>query len=417
MSQSSCVYSTQLTVIRSTVRNCLERLWLCYSSPILQSSAHLLILLAVCLSVAAVTSTLLFYWLIDLLKYGIHTVLAAVAIYATAVSLLLTIIHPFRCAFTLIFPTLFTQQGRKLLLSTSVMIVVLYILPNIAANIATLTNVVKCTSEKLSQSLLNSSQLINTIKDNLVGRAADAVDLSFVQTLHDFDHTTKINISEVKERLHFLSERVKDDFSDVKSQIQSLKLLFSRIFAAVFVLYLFSESVSYLWSYLTSVRFDNTYITAALRKKGVENRIVVELKDVKDGVNSTSFRITKKELFRCLTPALIITLYLIMTVETEPAICPIFASNCLFELINFNKTYTALIQTSPHMCEVQSSQLNPGVVVALMFLYLLSFSMLPLDVYARRLRWKVAASFFPYQEERRVEFLFKKILTKRKGNE
>lgn len=296
------------------MKRSLKTLWLCYSSPTPQAASHLLALLVLCLSLAAVTSSLLFYWLINLLRYNIQTALVAVGIYATAVFILSALIHPFRCAFTLIFPTLFTQQGRKLLLSTSVMIVVLYVLPNMAANIATLTHVVKCTSEKLSQSLLSSSELINTIKENMVTTAKEKVDHNLVQTLRDFDHTTNINVSEVKGRLHFLSQRVKEDFSEIKSEVQCLKLLFSRVFAAVFVLYLFVESVMYIRSYLTSVRFDNTYLTSGLRKKAVEKGLVVESKDVKNGVKSTSFRITKRELFRCLAPALVITLYLLMTV-------------------------------------------------------------------------------------------------------
>ncbi len=103
--------------VRASVRSSMEALWLCYSSPTPQSASHLLALFVVCLSLAAVTASLLFHWLIDLLKYDIQTALVAVGIYATAVFILSSLIHPFRCAFTLIFPTLFTRQGRKLLLS------------------------------------------------------------------------------------------------------------------------------------------------------------------------------------------------------------------------------------------------------------------------------------------------------------
>uniref|UniRef100_A0A8C2ELN1 Osteoclast stimulatory transmembrane protein n=1 Tax=Cyprinus carpio TaxID=7962 RepID=A0A8C2ELN1_CYPCA len=435
--------------VRASVRSSMEVLWLCYSSPTPQSASHLLTLLVLCLSLAAVTASLLFHWLIDLLKYNVQTALVAVGIYAIAVFILSSLIHPYRCAFTIIFPTSFTQQGRKLLLSTSMMIIVLYVLPNIAANIATLTHVVKCASEKLSQSLLSSSELINTIKDNIVRRAEESKYESLLQMLCDFKHTTHINVSEVKRRLHLLSQRVQEDFSEVKSQVQDLKLLFSRIFAAVFVLYLFTESVMYLRSYLTSVRFDNTYITGGLRKKGAEKGIVVEAKDVKNGVNSTSFRITQKELFKCLAPAVVITLYLLLTISlivldhflyylvklgvpwisnmpstnigininfkvVEVDIRQIFSSNCQVELLNFNRTYTALIPSDPNVCEAQSSKLNPSVVTMLVFLYLFSYTLLPLEVYARRIRRKVAASFFQAQEGRRVEFLIKKIKIKQK---
>jgi len=95
-------------------------------------------------------------------------------------------------------------------------------------------------------------------------------------------------------------------------------------------------------------------------------------------------------------------------------LCHLFNSNCLVESVNFNRLYAALIHSDPNVCEAQSSKLNPSVVMALVFLYLFSYTLLPLEVYARRLRRKVAASFFRQQEERRVEFLLKKILSKQK---
>lgn len=101
-------------------------------------------------------------------------------------------------------------------------------------------------------------------------------------------------------------------------------------------------------------------------------------------------------------------------VVTEVGICQIFSSDCQKELFNFKRNYGALILSDPNVCESQSSKLNPSVVTALVFLYLFSYSLLPLEVYARRLRRKVAASFFQQQEERRVEFLIKKIQTKQK---
>lgn len=95
-------------------------------------------------------------------------------------------------------------------------------------------------------------------------------------------------------------------------------------------------------------------------------------------------------------------------------LCQLFNSKCMAEYVNFNRPYTALIHSDPNMCEAQSSKLNPSVVMPLVFLYLFSYTLLPLEVYARRLRRKVAASFFQQQEERRVEFLMKKILSKQK---
>nr|XP_055024662.1 osteoclast stimulatory transmembrane protein [Misgurnus anguillicaudatus] len=436
-----------LSLVFLRVRSSIKTLWLCYSTPTPQTARHLLALLALCLSMAVVTAGLLFHWLTGFLKYELQTAWVAVCIYGASVFILSSLIHPFRCALTLIFPTLGTRQGRKLLLSTSVMIVMLYVLPNMAANISTLTQIVKCASEKLSQSLLSSSDLINTIKDDIVQTAEESTAIThLLPTLRDFNHTTNINVSEVKNRLHFLSKQVQEDFSEVKNQVQDLKLLASRIFAAFFVLYLFAESAIYLRSYLTSVRFDNTYITGGLRTKAAVKGIPVEAKDLKNAVNSTSLRMTKRELCRCLIPALVITLYLLMTifliildhllyyfvksggswisnipstnisidvhfkVGTKLPICHIVNLNCQSEF-NLDRSYKALIHT-PSACEAQPSEPNPAAVTALVFLYLFTYTLVLMEVYAQRLRRKIAASFFQQQEERRLEFLIKKIQAK-----
>lgn len=215
------------------------------------------------------------------------------------------------------FPTLGTQQGRKLVLSLCMMIVLIYVLPNIATNIAALTHLMKCTSENIAHSVLNSSALSNIIKSDLVSKVKSIKDLGvgqFVEQLTSFNHSTDIDVTGLRENLKNLSKHVGQDFSKVIHQLEKLKLLSSRILAAGLVIYLFMDSSIYLKSYLTSVRFDNVYITGLLKKTADNRGIQVEAKDVKNGVNVTSFRMSKRELLKCLLPILMITLYLLMTI-------------------------------------------------------------------------------------------------------
>lgn len=300
---------------RKLLRNGMEFLWVSYSTPSPQSARQIFTLLLMCLAISVGTAALLFHWLNKLLMYDPLTAGTSAGIYAAAVFIFSCLVHPFRCAFTLMFPTLGTRQGRKLVLSTCAMTVVIYILPNIAANIATITHLMKCTSENLAHSLLNSSELSNSIKSNMVNsiQTIKLQGLSFVEELNRFDHFTDINVGELRNSLNNLSKHVEEDFSNAKQQLEELKLLFSRIFAAFFVFYLFMESTVYLKSYLTSVRFDNVYITGLLRQKANDKGIEIEAKDVKNGVSSISFRMTKRELIRCLVPILQITLYVLMT--------------------------------------------------------------------------------------------------------
>ncbi|KAK2841237.1 hypothetical protein Q7C36_012816 [Tachysurus vachellii] len=437
---------------RVSLRNGLEFLWYSYSTPSPQSAKQVFTLLLFCLIISTSTGALLFHWLSGLLRYHPQTAGIATGIYTIAILLFSFLVHPFRCAFTLMFPTLGTQQGRKLVLSLCVMIVLIYVLPNIGTNIVELAHLMKCTSENVAHSVLNLSEFCNIIKRELVSKVKNIKDLSIghvVEQLTSFNHQTDIDVTGLKENLKNLSKHVGQDFSKAIHQLDELKLLLSRILAAGLVIYLFMDSSIYLKSYLTSVRFDNVYITGLLKKNAESKGIKVNAKDVKNGVNVTSFRLSKKELLKCLLPILMITLYLLMTimllvldyivhyavvtggpwlldipptdismnihfkVDYKHNACVIFGCE-RNEIVNFVRRYNATISSDVTQCKTRPSKLNAGVILLLFLLYFLSYCLTFLEVYARRLRRKVASSFFQVQEEKRITFLIDQIITKKR---
>ncbi|KAB5567312.1 hypothetical protein PHYPO_G00231330 [Pangasianodon hypophthalmus] len=437
---------------RVPVMNGLGFLWASYSTPTPQSVKQVFTLLLLCLIISMSTGALLFHWLSGLLEYHPKTAGIATGIYTVAILIISFLVHPFRCAFTLMFPTLGTQQGRKLVLSLCVMIVLVYVLPNIATNIVELTHLMKCTSENVAHSVLNSSALSNIIKSDLVSKVKNIQNLGlgdFVEQLSNFNHRTDIDVTGLRENLKSLSRHVGQDFSKAIHQLEALKLLSSRILAAGLVIYLFMDSSIYLKSYLTSVRFDNVYITGLLKKNADKRGIQVEANDVKNGVNVTSFRMSKRELLKCLLPVLMITLYLLMTIvllvfdhivhyavvaggpwllDIPPTdismdihfkvyfkhnTCEIFGCKPS-EVVNFVKMYNATISSDVTQCKTTPNKLKEDVIFALLLLYFLSYCLTFLEVYARRLRRKVASSFFQVQEEKRITFLIDQIMNKKK---
>lgn len=96
-----------------------------------------------------------------------------------------------------------------------------------------------------------------------------------------------------------------------------------------------------------------------------------------------------------------------------PNTCEIFGCKHL-EVVNFVRMYNATISSDVTQCKTRPSKLNAGVILALVLLYFLSYCLTFLEVYARRLRRKVASSFFQMQEEKRITFLIDQIITKRR---
>ena len=82
------------------------------------------------------------------------------------------------------------------------------------------------------------------------------------------------------------------------------------------------------------------------------------------------------------------------------------------DMINFKQEYPWNFGFVSNRCALEPSEPDAGITIILGLLYLLAYSMVLLEVYARRARRKVSASFFPRQERKRTEFIFKKILAR-----
>ncbi|KAJ8391287.1 hypothetical protein AAFF_G00090740 [Aldrovandia affinis] len=181
------------------IRKTLEYLWRAYSKPTPEAAKEVMTVLFLCSAIAVVTGAFFFRWMSQMLKYDQPSSATTASLYSVLAFFLLSLVHPIRCTFTIILPTLGTKQGRKLILSTAIMLLALNVIPNIVSNVAVVAQVLKCTAGGLAQSLINSSDLINRAKGELVKEAMKA-SLDIAPRLREFDHDTMINVSEVKQR-------------------------------------------------------------------------------------------------------------------------------------------------------------------------------------------------------------------------
>ncbi|XP_061114369.1 osteoclast stimulatory transmembrane protein isoform X2 [Conger conger] len=295
------------------IKAALHYLWDAYSKPAPDTFREGLTLLGLCTIVAAVTGGLLFRWMSQILLYDQLPSTTAAVLYSVAALFLLPLVHPLRCALTLVLPSLGTKQGRKLIVSTAAMLLVFNVVPNIGTNVITVAHGLKCTAGGLAQSLIHSSELVNTAKGDLV-KEARLASSKLVDSFKGFDHDTNINVSEVKQRFVDVSQQIERDFSHAKSVTEDIKLVANRLLAAFFVIYLFAESAWYLNAYLTNVKFDNLYITGQLVHMAREHGIQILPGDMKNMVYSTGYKISKQEFLKCLLRLAGVSLHFFVTV-------------------------------------------------------------------------------------------------------
>lgn len=309
MASLYCLPRNRRGSCRQAVKSILLYLWDIYSAPS-PVGRDVWTLMSLCFTLAIVSGGLLYHWLSKTLRYDRDASIQTACVYSVTMFLISLLCHPLRCVLTMILPTVCTKQGRKLIISASVMILVLNVMPNITVNVGAVVRIMKCTAEGFSRTLLNSSESLNEAKRDLVEETIKVrkEDLSIVTNLRKLDHFTHVDVSEVKGRFTKVIAQIENNFTHARNLLKEYKLLSNRILAAIFVAILIFESARYLKSYLTSVTFDN----GCLSRQILQSETRAGTKKTAENKNyATKCKITSQECTSSFISLAVVTLYFI----------------------------------------------------------------------------------------------------------
>ncbi|NXG78749.1 OCSTP protein, partial [Baryphthengus martii] len=436
-------------------------LWSVYSKPVPANCRELWALFLQCSCITVVIGGLFYNWMFASLEYSWYLSVATAISFSLLLLLTLFLVHPARCVFSIIMPTLGTKQGRKLLLSTCIMIVVVNITPNIISNIKTILQVIQCICKTSSESLLNSTALL------------DRASWEFGEAIQEVVHTINIykpmnghfqfsllkNSSLIYEQMHLAGEKIGRDFFSVEVLVKDSVRVGNKLVAGFSMLYLCFESTWYLKNYLTNLRFDNFYITKKLERLAVDRKAAhLLVGSSKNLIRATSLRLSREEVMLCLVQAMLLTVALVLMlvvvamdhfafsvadtavrkaaefsgvpvslsikysvsagakVEILPFLSKlVWLSHKGSPLQDFERSYHHYLTFSSAHCRINPpTPPNPSVLLVVGLLFCILYATIFLETYAHRLCRKIAGSFFESWEEKRVLYLYKKLSRKHK---
>ncbi|NXE23652.1 OCSTP protein, partial [Ardeotis kori] len=434
-------------------------LWSVYSKPVPANSRELWTLFLQCSCVTAVIGGLFYNWMFASLEYSWHLSVAMAISFSLLLLLTLFLVHPARCVFSMIMPTLGTKQGRKLLLSTCVMIVVVNITPNIISNIKTILQVIKCICKNSSESLLNSTALLETASwefGDAIQETAHFINI-YKPMNGRFQFSLLNNSSLVYQQMHLAGEKIGRDFLAVEVLVKDSVRIGNKLVAGFSMLYLCFESSWYLKNYLTNLRFDNFYITKKLERLAVDGKAAHLLEGPsKNLIRPTGLRLSREEVMLCVVRAMLLTVALMLVLvvvaidhfafsvadtavrkayqfsEVPVALSIKYRVSAgakigilpyLFKVLqlpyeesplqDFERSYRHRLIFSSARCRISPpTPPNPSVLLVVGLLSCILYVTVFLETYAHRLCRKIAGSFFESWEEKRALYLYKKLSRK-----
>ncbi|KFV75270.1 Osteoclast stimulatory transmembrane protein, partial [Dryobates pubescens] len=414
--------------------------WLIYSKPVPANSRELWTLFLQCSCITAVIGGLFYNWMFASLEYSWHISMAVAISFSLLLFLTLFLVHPARCVFTMIMATLGTRQGRKLLLSTCIAIAAVNITPNIISNIKSILQVIQCICKNSSESLLNSTALLEGAYREFGNAIQETVNtIRFYKPMDGrFRLSLLKNSSFIHQQMHLAGEEIRRDFLAAEVLVKVSVKVGNRLVAAFSILYLCLESSWYLKNYLTDLRFDNFYITKRLEQLAVDSRAahLLLLGSSRKLIRPTGLKLSREELVSCLARAMLLSvalLLLLLVVAMEhlaySVAHTVVAKAAQFSMVpvalnikysakmkilmlipgkdlalkDFERSYPYYLTFSSAQCMVSPpTPPNRSVLLVVGLLFCILYTTVFLQAYARRLCRAIAGAFFQSREEERA---------------
>uniref|UniRef100_W5KUJ1 Dendritic cell-specific transmembrane protein-like domain-containing protein n=1 Tax=Astyanax mexicanus TaxID=7994 RepID=W5KUJ1_ASTMX len=400
-----------------------------------QYAREMLLLILLCVLVSSVISSLLFAWMTSSLAYDLFVAGIVAGTCACVMLVLLILVHPVRCVITVTVPALGTKQGRKIILSTALLYAITSCVPNITHNVGQSLHMLKCSTGNITQSVLKSACVPNGALYDINNKLHELPSIQSNSYWIHLESGTYDKMQAMERDLAEASENVRVELAQLRRNIGQTSQVLKKSIAALFVLLMIGSSVAYVNSYLTQIKHDNVYQSKQLMEalQRVSGDITIPECYQKKLVKTSGLRMSAHELKRGLWGMMALLIYVLMCglilgldhfVYWSLQSLLAWAS----DIPDIHATVKIDMSVSTSLNIMHQSVLSIGIVIlynlrimaivhSICAFLATGFLMVLGEVFARRLRRKVCASFYRSREEHRTQCLLLKILNKRKRPE
>ncbi|XP_041928399.1 osteoclast stimulatory transmembrane protein-like [Alosa sapidissima] len=426
---------------QSRVSRLLTFLWDVYSKPTPSNALEVFILFLICLLVSVTMATLLLVWMVFSLTYDLTATAILVGVCMSLMAALLTLVHPVRCTLSILIPSLGTQQGRKILVSTVMTLTIATCVPNMVRNVSWTAFLIRCSSHSLIEGVLNSSRTIDQVLSDMnewtakMPGSSGKIHLVLKQ---------EIDVLDIWREISNMTHSMKAELQSLHDSLDGASSVLQKLTGAALVAMVLVSSSMYLIGYLTDLKYDNVYMSRRLVTcLAVSGDATLPIKYQHRLVKTSGVKMMRAEVQRCVWSVAVLGFYAILcfsligldhfiyrTLEilltwtndipgiTYHITVYVEISGRAIGFIPFNidsldKKYSHRLPLLPAQCVTPLSLPTSSIISSVSILLFIALVLVLGQVFAQRLRRKICASFYSRREDERTRYLLQKILDER----
>lgn len=255
-------------------------------------------------------TALLLVWMVFSLAYDLTAVAILAGVCVFPMTMLLMLVHPVRCTLSILIPSLGTQQGCKILISTMMTLTIATCVPNMVRNVNWTAFLIRCSSQSQIEGVLNSSQITDQVMNDIsewTAKMPGSGGKSHITLRQDID------VLAVWRDISNMTQNMRVEIHSLHDSLNFASSVLQKLTGAALVVMVVTNASMYLIGYLTDMKYDNVYASQRLLASlAASGDATLPTKYQGRLVKTSGVRMVQSEVQRCVWGVVVLGFYTIL---------------------------------------------------------------------------------------------------------